>query len=214
MSIELYPNQLHQLTAELDDPKAAEMLKLRSLTLERNGIIVRTLQATKKGSVWVCPFSLNMRDPEGDYQVKWQFAYNGEDMDPMIDFVTLKSKNSIKFKRDSASIESKNLAGFTPVQVQLPSLSEPKFSQRYTAFQLISEFDFKKCIGCAHFIQGGDAPNQCQIIRNSPIGIQEDSYCRLWRDSYDLEGFIPEDIDETLPDDVKALIAEEIRDGF
>lgn len=214
MSIELYPNQLHQLTAELDDPKAADMLKLRALTLERNGVIVRTLQATKQGSAWVCPLALTSRDKEGDYQIKWQFVFNGEDMDPLIDFVTLKSKKSITFKRDSASIESKNLAGFMPVTIQLPSLAEPKFSQRYTAFQLKSEFDFKTCLGCAHFIQGGDAPNQCQIIRNSPIGIQEDSYCRLWRDSYELEGFIPENVDDTLPPDVQALIQESIRDGF
>ena len=124
------------------------------------------------------------------------------------------TKSADKSKRASVSIKSKNLAGLIPISGELPSLAEPKFSQRYTAFQLKSEFDFKKCLTCAHFIQGGDAPNQCQIIRNSPIGILEDSYCRLWRDSYDLEGFIPEDVDDTLPPDVQALIQESIRDGF
>ena len=124
------------------------------------------------------------------------------------------TKSEDKSKRVSASIESKNLAGMIPVQIQLPSLAEPKFNQRYAAFQLKSEFNFKRCVSCAHFIQGGEAPNQCQIVRNSPIGILEDSYCRLWRDSYDLEGFIPQSEDETMPDDVKALIAEQIRDGF
>ncbi len=117
-------------------------------------------------------------------------------------------------KRESASIESRNLGGLIPVPIRLPTLAEPKFSQQYVAFQLESEFETKKCIGCMHFIQGGEAPNQCQIMRNSPIGILPDSYCRLWRDIYELEGFVPEDPDETLPPDVRALIVEKIDDGF
>ena len=75
MSIELYTNQLHQLTAELDDPKAADMVKLRSLTLNKNGLIIRTLNAQRSGSAWVCPFAFTGNDIAGDYDIRWQFSF-------------------------------------------------------------------------------------------------------------------------------------------
>ena len=110
----------------------------------------------------------------------------------------IKSKNQLDLK-------------MIPIGIIKPIIGKPKFDQRYANFLLESPFHNTRCEGCMHFIEEEDAPNQCQIVMNSPLGIRPESYCRLWRDVSELEGYIPEDIDDTLPPDVMALIEDRLR---
>jgi len=113
--------------------------------------------------------------------------------------------------KDTSEMESKNtdITAIAPVPVIRPTLAMPKHDQSYCGFLESSPFEGKKCTNCAFYIKGdGMADNQCQLTQANPLRILPDSYCRFWQSLFTLEGFVPVkiNIDDSLPDDIKALI--------
>jgi hypothetical protein len=95
-----YPNKLNTFTAQLDDSDstAKDLVKVKSVTLMKEGEIVRQLQPGTADKGWIATHSFNKEDDSGTYEVHWDFTFNGEPLDPQIDYITLQKE--VKFKKD------------------------------------------------------------------------------------------------------------------
>ena len=95
-----YPNKLNKFIAELDDSdiEAKELVKLKSVTLMKEGEIVRELQPGSATNGWTATHSFTNEDAPGTYEIHWDFSFNGNKLDPQIDYITLQKE--VKFKKD------------------------------------------------------------------------------------------------------------------
>ncbi len=123
-------------------------------------------------------------------------------------FAICKSTMENKKERETTS-KNRSLPSLTLVPIIRPSLEQPKHTQDYCGFQETTPYDNQSCQGCAFYIKGdGMVDNQCQLIQATPSRILPESWCRFWKTVDSLEGTVPiiVDIDDSLPDDIKALI--------
>ncbi len=121
-----YPNKLNRFSAQLDDAdlEAKDLVKLKSVTLMKEGEIVRELQPGTADKGWTATHSFNSDDPTGTYEVHWEFVFNGDRIEPQIDYISLHKE--IKFKKNK-TIED-TVANFS-VDPTLPH--ELQFIQEY-----------------------------------------------------------------------------------
>jgi len=94
-----YPNKLNTFTAELDDSDAGalDLIKVKSVSLMKEGKVVRTLQPGRYTSGWIATHSFNKDDEAGTYEVHWDFSFNGQELEPQIDYIILQKE--VKFKK-------------------------------------------------------------------------------------------------------------------
>lgn len=120
-----YPNKLNRFSAQLDDSdrEAKDLVKLQSITLMKEGKIVRELQPGSATNGWTATHSFNKDDEAGTYEVHWNFVFNGERLEPQIDYISL--HKDIKFKRDAVVEEEAKFS----VDPTLPH--ELQFIQEY-----------------------------------------------------------------------------------
>ncbi len=109
-----FPNKLIRFTSELDkaDEDAMSLIKLKSVSLNHGGKIIKELSCNKEGMGWVAPYIFTKSSEAGDYQVQWNFTFNGESLAPQIDYITLQHKPDIHithYDEPTKELEDKTL---------------------------------------------------------------------------------------------------------
>ncbi len=113
-----YPNKLCKFSASLDeaDIEAKDLVKVKSVTLMKEGKIVRELQPGTADKGWTATHSFNKDDEAGTYEVHWDFIFNGDRIEPIIDYITLHKE--IKFSKNS--IVEELISDLLPIDPTLP----------------------------------------------------------------------------------------------
>lgn len=220
----VHPDELVTLSTSLKSDGAdnpTDGLTSVKLGLYYEGQFHKTLDVVQTGtSSWLARFYFPKEAELGRYEAKWEFDFDG-------DIISQREIINLGVKRDvriSSLVESaanfdiqqaiKMQGGVISVlPVIYPSIESPKWDQDYSQYMKASLFAFKRCGSCMHFIpNAGDreAPGSCQLILENPLEIVSTGWCRLWRDSYELEGFrvIGEAKEEPVEDDQPQEVVE------
>ena len=93
----IFPNQIKQMYAKLamEDGSAEDLVKLKSVELHSQGKVQKVLNAEYADGVWTTGLLFRNEDRPGDYQVHWNFSFNGTPLDPQIEHLTLQAKPTI-----------------------------------------------------------------------------------------------------------------------
>ena len=95
--MKVYPNQIRQFYANLanEDKTAQDLLKLRSVTLRKHGQVYKQLNAKFGDGTWETNVIFDKKDEEGDYELHWDFTFDGDPVEPRVDYLTLHKKIDI-----------------------------------------------------------------------------------------------------------------------
>ena len=106
----IFHNQIRQMYAKLamEDGSAEDLVKLKSVELHSQGKLYKVLNASFAGGSWTTPVLFTKKERPGDYEVHWNFSFNGEPLDPQIEYITLQNLPSI---HTGAKIEVEDVAG-------------------------------------------------------------------------------------------------------
>lgn len=196
------PESVIQVVATLasqDEGNPTDGLSNVALELYYGGQLHRTLSPGKAGNKYSAPISFPIWAELGVYTVKWKFDFGGEVItkeEAILLEARTKATIDIGFDIEKEITDAKFIqanAGIFPLLV--PTINNPKFSQPYSQYTVKSSFQHQSCSTCMHYLSSiesstGSSPAQCQLVIENPLPLGYDGWCRLWRPSYELEGYI------------------------
>jgi len=99
MSNKVFPGQIRSFYARLaaEDIDAVDQFKLKSVQLVKQGKPVKVLKAKFGDGTYTTSYIFDKKDEPGDYEVHWNFVFNGDRLEPQIDYITLQRKPNVEF---------------------------------------------------------------------------------------------------------------------